>query len=79
MMAVAVQTHPEFTAGQPVALFAGRYARSDPFSVPGYDVALDGQRFLMVKESEQGTVHTHVNVVLNWFEELRQRVPPGGR
>ena len=36
----------------------------------------DGQRFLMIKESEeQEEAPTQINVVLNWFEELKQRVP----
>ena len=36
-----------------------------------YDVALDDERFLMVRQSgPEGLV-----VVLNFFEELRQRVP----
>jgi hypothetical protein len=42
------------------------------------DVSPDGQRFLMLKPtSAQEAVPTQINVVLNWFEELRQRVPPG--
>ena len=36
----------------------------------------DGQRFLMVKAPEQAqTALTQINVVLNWFEELKQKVP----
>jgi hypothetical protein len=43
-----------------------------------YDVSLDGQRFLMVKPSEQAQAGpTQINVVLNWFEELKRRVPTG--
>jgi hypothetical protein len=42
-----------------------------------YDVAPDG-RFLMqgqiIQESAEGGA-PHINVVLNWFEELRERVP----
>jgi len=40
-----------------------------------YDVSSDGQRFLMVKEVEQSSAATQINVVLNWFTELKQRVP----
>jgi hypothetical protein len=41
-------------------------------------VSPDGQHFLMLKpaESAQGAP-TQINVVLNWFEELKQRVPAG--
>ena len=44
-----------------------------PF-LANYDVSPDGQRFLMVKASGQESVAT-MNVVLNWFEELKERVP----
>jgi len=40
--------------------------------------ARDGQRFLMLKSSErEAAAPTQINVVLNWFEELKRRVPPG--
>ena len=38
-----------------------------------YDIAPDGQRFLTVQGSDSNV--TQLNVVLNWFEELKQRVP----
>jgi hypothetical protein len=37
-----------------------------------YDVSLDGQRFLMVKEESPSG---RPNVVLNWFDELKRLVP----
>ncbi len=40
-----------------------------------YDVAPDGRRFVMIKESEQESASVQINVVLNWFEELKRRVP----
>jgi serine/threonine protein kinase len=48
-----------------------------PLTLPNYDVLPDGQRFLMLKPSEQEAAPTQINVVLNWFEELKRRVPPG--
>jgi hypothetical protein len=50
-----------------------------PFTNPNYDVSPDGQRFLMVKASEQEQASTQINVVLNWLEELKRRVPTGNR
>ena len=44
-------------------------------STPKYDVSSDGQRFLMLKPAEQAESATQINVVLNWFEELKQKVP----
>ena len=77
MMAVDIDTRPSFAVGKPRVLFAGPYALS---SVPeaNYDVSPDGQRFLMLKSSEQErAAPTQINVVLNWFEELMQKVPAG--
>jgi hypothetical protein len=39
-------------------------------------VAPDGQRFLMLK-ADEAQATTQINVVLNWFEELKRRVPSG--
>jgi len=41
---------------------------------PSYDVASDG-RFLMIKSSEQSQRAAPIEIVLNWNEELKQRVP----
>jgi hypothetical protein len=39
-----------------------------------YDASPDGQRFLMVKETEV-TSANQIVVVQNWVEELKRRVP----
>ncbi len=51
VMAVPVQTQPTFTAGDGEVVFEGSYLVTAPV-VPTrtYDMAPDGQRFLMVKE-----------------------------
>ena len=75
MMAVDITTQPGFTVGKPRALFAGWY-EATPATFSNYDVTPDGQRFLMLKRSEQeASAPTQINVVLNWFEELKRRVP----
>jgi eukaryotic-like serine/threonine-protein kinase len=77
MMAVDITTQPSFAAGKPRMLFAGRYV-STGATFPNYDVSPDGQRFLILKPTEQAQVApTQINVVLNWFEELKQKVPTG--
>jgi hypothetical protein len=56
-------------------MFEGTYVQT-PGLFANYDVSGDGQRFLMVKPIESQTSDvTQINVVLNWFEELKQRVP----
>jgi Tol biopolymer transport system component len=75
MMAVETTTQPTFSAGKPKVLFAGPY-QPTPILNANYDVSPDGQRFLMLKPSDPAeAVPTQINVVLNWFEELKRRVP----
>jgi len=69
VMTVPIQTKPTFRAGRPQVLFPGEYD-------PGYDVARDGQRFLMIKTPTESAPR-QINVVLNWFEELKQRAATG--
>jgi hypothetical protein len=77
MIAVDIATQPGFAAGKPRVLFEGR-SLPTPGTLPNYDVSPDGQRFLMVKATEQEqAAPTQINVVLNWFEELKQKVPAG--
>ena len=44
-----------------------------------YDVTPDGQRFVMVKPSEQELAATQINVLLNLSEDQKRRVGPGGK
>ncbi len=67
MMAVDVQTTPAFhVTGTPKMLFE---------KSGGYDVSADGKRFLMVRQGALPGQSSQINVVLNWFEELRRRAP----
>jgi Tol biopolymer transport system component len=77
MMAVDIATQPSFTLGKPHMLFQGPYIPTSA-TFPYYDVSPDGQRFLMLKPIESAeAAPTQINVVLNWFEELKQKVPVG--
>ena len=79
MMAVEVSTEPTLTVGQPRMLFPGS---GDPGGSPRarYAVTSDGQRFLMsarwLSAADGGTTEgPQVNIVLNWTQELLERVP----
>jgi Tol biopolymer transport system component len=74
MMVVSIQTESTFNAGKPTLLFEESYLSSefDP-EFQYYDISPDGQRFLMIKEDQQEA--GQINVVLNWFEELKRLVP----
>jgi Tol biopolymer transport system component/predicted Ser/Thr protein kinase len=77
MMAVDIATQPSFAAGKPRMLFEGQH-QPTPGTAPNYDVSPDGQRFLMLKLNESAqAAPTQINVVLNWFEELKRKVPVG--
>jgi eukaryotic-like serine/threonine-protein kinase len=75
MIVVDIATQPGFVAGKPSVLFEGQYV-STQATFPNYDVSPDGQRFLMLKPTEQSEEGpTQINVVLNWFEELKRLAP----
>jgi Tol biopolymer transport system component len=75
MVAVETTTQPSFSAGKPKLLFDSPY-EPVPSTLPNFDVSPDGQRFLMLKPTQEAAA-TQINVVLNWFEELKQKVPTG--
>jgi eukaryotic-like serine/threonine-protein kinase len=75
MMAVEVETTTGFLPRKPKVLFDGPYLQTSG-SFPYYDVSRDGQRFLMLKPVEsQASAAQQINVVLNWWEELKEKVP----
>jgi serine/threonine-protein kinase len=61
----------EFT--RPTVLFEGGFVPNESNVPRTYDVARDG-RFLMIQEAPL-TRPTSIVLVLNWFEELKRRVP----
>jgi len=68
---VSIETKPAFAVSNPRLLFDAPYAHISS-DIPNYDVAPDG-RLLMVRENQQKATVTQLNVVLNWFEQLKQR------
>jgi serine/threonine protein kinase/dipeptidyl aminopeptidase/acylaminoacyl peptidase len=80
-MAVSVETEPIFKAGKPETLFRGTYVRFSTSERQPWDISPDGKRFLMIKPpGSTGAATTaagprRINIVVNWFEELKQRVP----
>ena len=84
-MAVAVEIEPTFKPGQPRVLFRGKYIGGNSgglIDLTFWDIHPDGKRFLMIKATESSAATApaaegprKINIVLNWFEELKQRVP----
>ena len=79
VMRVSVRTGQVLTLGvaEPVFEFPpGTYAVRPPYPTREYDVDRDAQRFLMLKRSGLAEVGpARINVVLNWTQELLERVP----
>ena len=79
MMAVEVDVSVGFTFEPPRKLFDGRMYMNfeDPpqRGIQTYDVHPDGDRFLMVTEPQEQVVSQQIHIVVNWLEELKERVP----
>jgi len=72
MMAARVELTKTFVSYAPTRLFEHRNYVGGAVSIGRtYDVAPDGHRFLMIKPAPP----PDIAVVLNWSEELKQRVP----
>lgn len=69
VVAVGVTTTPGFASQNPVVLFTDMAALTGVFR-RNYDVADDG-RFLMVRAASGAS--GELNVIFNWFEEIRAR------
>jgi len=79
VMAVPYKTEQSFSPGTPTTLFSNAYTSIGVGGSPDlstWDISPDGNRFLMMKETESAAeIPRKINVVLNWFEELKKRVP----
>jgi hypothetical protein len=79
MMAVDFSAGPPLRIGSPRVVFEfdPRDLAFNCVQVRCYDVAPDGQRFYVVRTptTQPAPVVTHVNLITNWFEELRAKVP----
>ncbi len=73
LMSVDIATTPVFTAGRPKLLFEQRYVNN--IGRANYDVSPDNERFLMVEAVGQQLPSTRLNVVLEWFAELKRLAP----
>jgi len=76
---VSVSSAPSFTFGNPVRVMTEGLPSQTSFGPRTYDITPDGQRFIVVVPAsgpQSGAPATpEIHVVLNWFEELKRRVP----
>ena len=71
MMAVDLATGAAFTAGKTRLLFEGEFRLQSVFGRAEYDVTSDGQKFLMIQESGPQSAPRQLEVVMEWFSELK--------
>jgi hypothetical protein len=69
MMVVYVHSEGDLTFGRPRLLF------ERPSLAQSFDVARDGQRFVMVEQGESQPAPTQLILVQNWAEELKRLAP----
>jgi hypothetical protein len=76
---VDVEIDGSFAAGKPRLLFE-KPGFGQGFPIRTYDLSLDGQRFLMVREEQlKPAPVTEMILIQNWHEELKRLVPAGNK
>ena len=73
-MAVSYHTQPTFQVGNTKQLFESDHFLSNEAWQRSYDISPDGQRFLMLKDIYTKRAPAQINVVVNWFEELKEKM-----
>jgi serine/threonine-protein kinase len=77
LYSVAIRTEPSFTFGNPLPLpIKGFVQRAGSWR--DYDITPDGKQFLILQppidDTSDGPQSLQIQVVLNWFEDLKQRL-----
>jgi serine/threonine-protein kinase len=72
LMTADVRLSPDFEAGTPRVLFETPFDSAGALHA-GYDAGPDGTSFVMIRSEKESTASA-IHVVLNWFEELKERV-----
>jgi Tol biopolymer transport system component/predicted Ser/Thr protein kinase len=75
---VSVTTQPSLSFGSPVRATESGFNTAPPSNVRPYDILPDGKHFLgvvLAGQTQTGTGPQQIQVVLNWFEDVKQRAP----
>lgn len=76
LMAVSISTTPSLLIG-PLQVALKEFPRLAVESGISYDLTPDGRHFLVTKVREGAEALQQINVVLNWFDDLKTTVGPG--
>jgi hypothetical protein len=75
---VSVATKPSPSFGSPVRATRAGFITASPSGGRPYDVLPDGKHFIGVVaagQAQTGATTGQIHVVLNWFEDVKQRAP----
>src|SRR5262249_60826308 len=76
---IDIRTQPAFSFGRPSRLPILGMLQEGVSQARNYDITPDGKRVLVILPASQTEINSRstvqINVVLNWFSELQQRVP----
>jgi serine/threonine-protein kinase len=78
LMSVDVQTRPSFVFGKPAPLpIKGFWHNGAPGNPRAFDMTPDGKQFIVMRSPDAANSRQsqQINVVINWFRELQERVP----
>ena len=76
LVVLNVESSVTWRAGAPVELFRGPYLTQGDGSLSRqYDVAPDGQRFIMIKNIRNADTSPHFVIVQHWLDELKRQTP----
>jgi hypothetical protein len=68
------EADPSPQVGEPKVLFEKPFLGGNQYGRM-YDLSPDGQKFLMIQSAEPPPPPAQLNVILNWFDELKRLVP----
>jgi Tol biopolymer transport system component/tRNA A-37 threonylcarbamoyl transferase component Bud32 len=72
---VKVTSHPSLAFSSPRRLNQGPMVGVGPL-VQAFDIMPDGQHFVILTNADSRETATHIQVVLNWVDDLKQRMAP---
>ena len=75
---VSVTTKPSLSFGSPVRAPKSGFTTGSPAAVRTFDILPDGKHFIGVApagQTQTGGGPAQIQVVLNWFEDVKQRAP----
>ena len=69
LWSVSFDTDPDLDVGEPVLQFKGEYkGTSGPWG-RNYDLAPDGEHFIMIKDEMTESINARIHLILNWSEK----------